>query len=747
MKFLQLHNFYDRYLESFYRGRPELPTAPYQQQISALLVDGFSGGHLFSPFLGQPDYESELVIVNCPMSQLRWAREHGFSAFTPENWSIEIARAQVDSIRPDILYISHPVDGYDTRFVSRLAWKPSLVVGWRGAFIHPSTDWSGYDIILSSSTPCREAALRHGAKATEYFFPGCPSVIAERCESQAREWDVVFSGQWTGEHGRRNSLIRALAEESLKDGPDGISIGLFVPVHVPGSIPAEVARFNRGERWGMEMFRALRSGRVTLNASIDLAQGEAPNMRLFEATCAGAFLLTEHQRNLDRFFEPGTEIETFRSEAEMLEKIRYYMEDKSKRDNIANRGQARCLNDYSMEKRAAELDGIFRRYLMKKNVAGSPVGDAGSRNTEFLFEGNLGEILGSIQGKLAEMPRRIPGCLKVDGRVLQYADLHSFYFEALQIFHEGIYDVSLSADNPVILDCGAHIGLAALRFAAMYPNAEIHAFEADPAIARILRRNVASFGLRNVSVHSKAVWINGGGVKFSQSGDDSGHVLSDGGTSVESVRLRDFLSQKRVDLLKMDIEGAEYQVIEDCESVLSNVTNMVVELHSVGRVSHSLGKLLTTLERNGFDFTFGDLHAAEWINTRSKPPFRACSTSNFIITVFAWKRSGEALQVRALSEDSLPLNARLANVAGLLEEGDNEPALRALDSVSEEYPGFPLNNYARAVALARLGRIREAKVVLDSLLESKPRFAKARILRRELEGWRVSNEANGGISR
>src|SRR5690348_6412259 len=69
-----------------------------------------------------------------------------------------------------------------------------------------------------------------------------------------------------------------------------------------------------------------------------------------------------------------------------------------------------------------------------------------------------------MAGDVARWPRRQPGRLMIEGRTLKYADLHSFYFQARQIFGERLYDFACTSPAPLILDCGAHIGLASLAF-------------------------------------------------------------------------------------------------------------------------------------------------------------------------------------------------------------------------------------------------------------------------------------------
>ncbi|MBP0001016.1 MAG: glycosyltransferase [Cyanobacteria bacterium SID2] len=360
MNFLQILTFYDRYLQDFYQRYPQHLKADFETQIQSLLQDGFGGGHLFSPYLPSLGYEDKLVIANCQPAQARWAADRGLEHLIQKNWLFEIVRHQIDDFKPDILYLTDPIT-FDRKFVDSLSWKPKLILGWRAATVSQNTDWSCFDVILSSATVCLDIAPRLGAKGTEYFFPGFPKYLAERCQDVTPEWDVVFSGQWSPLHKRRNAYLQSLSKAPLL-GKGEFSIAYFLLGNTQ-DMPAGVAMNNQGDRWGIEMYRALRSGKINLNAAIDLAKAEAPNMRIFEATGMGSFLLNEQQSKLDKFFEPGVEIETFASESELFEKVNYYLEHPQEREAIARRGQARCLRDYSMERRAAELDRIIKKHL------------------------------------------------------------------------------------------------------------------------------------------------------------------------------------------------------------------------------------------------------------------------------------------------------------------------------------------------------------------------------------------------
>jgi len=72
---------------------------------------------------------------------------------------------------------------------------------------------------------------------------------------------------------------------------------------------------------------------------------------------------------------------------------------------------------------------------------------------------------------------------------------------------------------------------------------------------------------------------------------------------VASITLKDLINMfGSIDLLKMDIEGAEYEVLSSCDC-LSQVNSIIAELHPNDLTQTKLKKLLQTLRNAYFNFT------------------------------------------------------------------------------------------------------------------------------------------------
>ena len=189
------------------------------------------------------------------------------------------------------------------------------------------------------------------------------------------------------------------------------------------------------------------------------------------------------------------------------------------------------------------------------------------------------------------------------GRKIKIVDSASFLASFKEIFEKEIYRFHADTDKPLIIDCGANIGLSILFFKYLYPGAKVFAFEPVPEIFNMLHYNVQQFGYSDIILHNKAVWTEKTFVKFMNEGADGGRVALKGDTAdiieVETVRLKDFINRP-VDFLKLDIEGAETKVVYDISDELRWVRNIFVEYHSFVNERQTIDMLLKKLLDNGF---------------------------------------------------------------------------------------------------------------------------------------------------
>lgn len=190
------------------------------------------------------------------------------------------------------------------------------------------------------------------------------------------------------------------------------------------------------------------------------------------------------------------------------------------------------------------------------------------------------------------------------GKNIRTPDTFSTLFAIRDLFDKQIYRFESEQPQPYILDCGANIGLSVLYFKSLFSKAKIIAFEPDPVIFDYLTYNVKkAFDWQDVELINKGVWKENTTLYFEAEGADGGRLTNslEGGQQVEVNRLRDYLDRP-IDFLKIDIEGAEMTVLEDCQDVLQQVRLLYVEYHSFVHQPQQLARLLAILAESGFRY-------------------------------------------------------------------------------------------------------------------------------------------------
>lgn len=174
-----------------------------------------------------------------------------------------------------------------------------------------------------------------------------------------------------------------------------------------------------------------------------------------------------------------------------------------------------------------------------------------------------------------------------------------------EIFVQEVYKFPSLKNDPLIIDCGANYGLSVLYFKMLFPESKIIAFEADPKIYSILKKNITQTNIKSVDLKNAAVWKEKTNLFFLSEGSVGGKIDFSknvkNNIEIAAVRLRDYLRQP-VDFLKMDIEGGEYEVLKDCQDLLINVKNLFIEYHVLRNEKQHLHEILLWVSSAGFNY-------------------------------------------------------------------------------------------------------------------------------------------------
>lgn len=159
-------------------------------------------------------------------------------------------------------------------------------------------------------------------------------------------------------------------------------------------------------------------------------------------------------------------------------------------------------------------------------------------------------------------------------------------------------------DSPAIIDAGANIGIASLFFWKTYKPRKLISIEADPDIyENYLTNNLRKYGVGSQPMN-KALWYENCTLSFKTTGLDSGNVDPSGDIRVEAIALDDLIDEcGTVDLLKMDVEGAETNIIINSKK-LNRIKNLYIEIEGNKNSGKNPALIIQKLIDTGFEVYF-----------------------------------------------------------------------------------------------------------------------------------------------
>lgn len=399
-------------LRRMYREQPWLCDASYEEHLGYILSNQYVYGDGFAREMRKRGHDAHECISNLIRLCWNWARDRGLPL--PDTlplshdipWIEEITIGMLREKAPDVLYVQG-LSAYRPGFWRRVRDEvPSirLVIGYLGyALLDGQAD--GIDhIFVGVPTLLAPTALPGMPRSILYHaFDATIAPLVAPTADAVRE-DFVFAGTAPGLNGAYRARFLALSRLMLEQGmrcwlgdvvrpgteesasavraridqlrrnlPPGPSQGQAIVALLEGV--SDAAGLTLGQIFpdlcappvfGLEMHRLLARSRLTFNLHTGVAEGMAGNMRMFEATGNGCCLLTEAAPNMRDLFEPDTEVVTYTSIDEALEKARYLLENEPARHAIAEAGRRRTLRCHTMAQRCDAIEDVIRHHLGRK---------------------------------------------------------------------------------------------------------------------------------------------------------------------------------------------------------------------------------------------------------------------------------------------------------------------------------------------------------------------------------------------
>lgn len=367
MNFLILDACYDNFLQSFYSRHPEVEALDFEEHCALLMAQHFGTSDAYSYNLKKLGHEAQEIITNDDRLQIKWAQENGIRTLSSSrylsyglkrimgyDWRYKVIKAQIERIRPDVLYIKEGNILSDA-FIAKLKPRVKLIVGQIASARPSNRTYLSYDLMITSFPHFVEYFKDKSLNAI-YLPLAFDDRLLEHFQHKKRTRPLTFVGWFSPKTYQWSTPVFEEVAKQLRIDCWGYGIESLT-LHSP------LRQHYHCETWGLDVYKILSESCITLNRHGEISQQYANNMRLYEATGMGACLVTDWKENLHEMFEPEKEVVTYHSADELGEKVNYLLAHDKERAKIAKAGQERTLKEHNYYNRMKELIDIIEGIL------------------------------------------------------------------------------------------------------------------------------------------------------------------------------------------------------------------------------------------------------------------------------------------------------------------------------------------------------------------------------------------------
>jgi hypothetical protein len=339
-----LDTYYPQFL-----ARLRRPEMPYEALLELTLNYSFGTADFYSRGLSRLGWNCFDIIANDTVLQAKWAEENNSKIFSHGI----IAVSQITHFNPQIIFCQD-LSLFSLEQLKEFKRRGHILAGQCSCALGDVEKVRCFDILFTSFPYYIAKFESIGVHGIYLPLAFDPVVLKRTGEQSEKTIPCCFVGGIGHQWDNTIHILDAIAQQ-IK----GAQFWGYGYDHVP-----QLKAHWKGEAWGLDMYRLLRSSKIVINRHGAISRGCSNNLRLFEATGCGALVLTETSSNIEDFFEPD-EIVTYRSAAEAVDKIRYYLDHDDERRTIAAKGQARTLKDHTYAQRMPRVSELLEARLIQ----------------------------------------------------------------------------------------------------------------------------------------------------------------------------------------------------------------------------------------------------------------------------------------------------------------------------------------------------------------------------------------------
>jgi spore maturation protein CgeB len=397
-RFVRIANLYPEYLRAYYAAHPWIKERPYREQLDHLMSDSVDVVSWFATRFREIGVEASVIITNAGPLQQQWKVENQC-----RHSGTELVVEQLKTLTPDVVWVDDIalIDQGWLAYVRAAVPSVRIMTGHLCAPYHSQNIQNLRNLdFLITCTPCLRNEFEERGIPTHLLYHAFEPAILKRIsvENNFPALALLFTGSlYTGggNHRSRIAYLDYLLQSELPltlygnldptskilmkmiyyyavNGLRNVGAGKWLK-YIPGIRRYEtygetpVSFYSREMKaklrppvFGLAQLKVLSRAAICFNIHGEIARGCAGNLRLFEATGVGSCLVTDWKANLQDLFEPDTEVITYKSREECVDKVKWLLENPMARKKIGEAGQARTLRDHTIQNRVQQIDTLFR---------------------------------------------------------------------------------------------------------------------------------------------------------------------------------------------------------------------------------------------------------------------------------------------------------------------------------------------------------------------------------------------------
>jgi len=357
MKVYQCIRAYDLYIPAF-ENKYGIKESNYSfsELRDLLIADGFAGTYLLKPAFEKNEKEFFFTLWNYKTLQFKWAEENGLKTTNLD----EIRLAQIEEFKPDVFYNFSPY--YDNKNIEKILDKKELIkVCWDAIIVQNPPFHDKYDLRLTLFEPYVKLWRQHGYNAN--LLPPAFPVSWENLNPNKKDIDILFYGQYNDYFfSERNSILKEIIRWSKKSGHNFVLHTQFPKQKKPfinrtgirdltrwlPVAPRIITNHALEPIYGMNLYETISRSKIVINAFTKFNGHFKDNMRNYESTGCGAFLIGEDGIYPDHFVQE-IDFFTYRNSNELIDKIEKVLSMSDQGLEMAKKTREKLKQIYSKE--------------------------------------------------------------------------------------------------------------------------------------------------------------------------------------------------------------------------------------------------------------------------------------------------------------------------------------------------------------------------------------------------------------